>query len=127
MLRILLGKRPETFSSTRGEDRCFQSVLPSLQDLSQESKRFSHHSRYLGSILRFAGHAYHGLCSAVPDENPGAISVYPQPELCLNRRIFPKDPFQTVSHFGEFALGELSSISHPFSDHMVFRNIPYHF
>src|SRR5438094_4012543 len=54
MLRILLGKRPETFSSTRGEDRCFQSVLPSLQDLSQESKRFSHHSRCLGSIFRFA-------------------------------------------------------------------------
>src|SRR5438552_13382448 len=25
MLRILLGKRPETFSSTRGENRCLQS------------------------------------------------------------------------------------------------------
>src|SRR5205823_13812402 len=110
MLRILLGKRPETFSSTRGEDRCFQSVLPHLHDLSQESKRFSHHSRCLGSIFRFAGHAYHWFYSAVPDENPGAISVYPHPELCLNLRVFPKVPFQTVSHFGEFALRQLSSI-----------------
>src|SRR3989449_9494968 len=127
MLRILLGKRPETFSSTRGEDSYLRISSPSLQDLSQESKRFSHNSRCLGSIFRFAGHAYHRLSAAVTDENPGAVSAYPQPELCLNRRVFPKDPFQTVSHFGEFASGELPCISHPFSDHMVFRNVPDHF
>src|SRR5207302_10368929 len=104
------------------------SILsPSLKDTSQESKRFSHNSRCLGSIFRFSGHSYHRLCATVPDQNPGGLSAHSHPELCLNRRVFPKDLFQPCSHFGEFALCELSSVIHPFPDHMVFRNIPDHF
>src|SRR5438128_8563162 len=52
----------------------------SLQDLSQVSKCFFHNSRCFGSILRFSGHAYHRLRTAIPDENPGGLSAHPQPE-----------------------------------------------